>query len=146
MWSRTTHKEPDPAQAPGVQPAAPTGMSAGSGPLRDRAQGGGLIGKEMRIKGEIHSEESLAIEGEVEGSVELGSRLVVGEHGQVTAGVKAAEVDVRGSIQGNVEATTRVVIRKGAKIVGDVTTAGIVIEDGAYFKGGIDIAKPKAAG
>jgi len=99
----------------------------------------------MRIKGEIHGEEELTIEGEVEGSVELGHRLIVGGQAKVTASVKANEVVVQGSIRGNVEAADKVVIRSGARIVGDVKTAGIIIEDGAYFKGAIDIVRPEAA-
>jgi cytoskeletal protein CcmA (bactofilin family) len=55
--------------------------------------------------------------------------------------VKAREIVVLGSIQGNVEATDKIDIRKDAKLVGDIKTARIVIEDGAYFKGSIDIAK-----
>jgi cytoskeletal protein CcmA (bactofilin family) len=99
----------------------------------------------MRIKGEIYTKEPLAIEGEVEGTVVSGARLTVGANGKVTADVKAEELDVRGSIQGSVEAVERVVIRRGANIVGDVKTAGIVIEDGAFFKGGIDIARSPQA-
>jgi cytoskeletal protein CcmA (bactofilin family) len=61
----------------------------------------------------------------------------------VKATVKAREVAVLGSIGGNVEATDRIEIRKDAKLVGDIKTARIIIEDGAYFKGSIDIVKPE---
>jgi cytoskeletal protein CcmA (bactofilin family) len=98
----------------------------------------------MRIKGEIHGEEELVIDGEVDGSLQVLHRLVVGPSGKVKASVKATEVVVFGVIHGNVEATDRITIRNGAIIVGDVTTGGIMIEDGAYFKGGIDIHRPES--
>src|SRR6202035_4009937 len=64
-----------------------------------------------------------------------------GPSGRVQAGIKAREVVVLGQIQGNVEAMDKLDIRKDAKLVGDIKTARIIIEDGAYFKGSIDIVK-----
>jgi cytoskeletal protein CcmA (bactofilin family) len=108
------------------------------------ARGGGLIGESMRIKGEIFSGDELQLNGEVEGRLELQSRLTIGSTGKVEASIKATEVVVSGAIHGNVEAISRIVLRNGANLVGDVKTAGIVIEDGAYFKGGIDITRTDA--
>ena len=106
--------------------------------------GSATIGKAVMIKGQIYSREDLVIDGEVEGSVELQEhRLTVGPNGKVQAGITAREIIVLGSIHGNVEATDKIDIRKDAKLVGDIKTARIVIEDGAYFKGSIDIAKPE---
>jgi cytoskeletal protein CcmA (bactofilin family) len=97
------------------------------------------------IKGQIFSREDLTIDGEIDGSVELHEhRLTVGPNGKLQAGVKAREVVVLGTIHGNVEASDKIDIRKDAKLVGDIKTARIVIEDGAYFKGSIDIARPEA--
>jgi cytoskeletal protein CcmA (bactofilin family) len=94
------------------------------------------------IRGEISSREDLTIDGEIDGSVELQEhRLTVGPHGKLEASVKAREVVVLGTVHGNVEASDKIEIRKDAKLVGDIKTARIVIEDGAYFKGSIDIAK-----
>jgi len=99
------------------------------------------------IKGQIFSREDLTIDGEIDGSVELHEhRLTVGPNGKLQAGVKAREVVVLGTIHGNVEASDKIDIRKDAKLVGDIKTARIVIEDGAYFKGSIDIARPESAG
>ena len=102
-----------------------------------------VLGPSVVVKGEIRSEEDLTIEGEVQGSVEaIGHRLTIGPNGSLqTSGVKAREVVVMGKMKGSVEATEKVYIRKDAQLVGDVQTAGIIIEDGAYFKGGIDIRK-----
>ena len=102
-----------------------------------------VLGRSVIVKGEIRSQEDLTIDGEVEGLVDAqGHRLTIGPNGRLqTNGVKAREVVVMGKMNGSVEATEKVYIRKDAQLVGDVQTAGIVIEDGAYFKGGIDIRK-----
>ena len=107
-------------------------------------RGPAVIGKSVMIKGQIFSREDLTIDGEVDGSVELQEhRLTVGPHGKLQAGVKAREIVVLGTIHGNVEASDKIDIRKDAKLVGDIKTARIVIEDGAYFKGSIDITRPE---
>ena len=109
------------------------------------SRGPAVIGKSVMIKGQIFSREDLTIDGEIDGSVELHEhRLTVGPNGKLQAGVKAREVVVLGTIHGNVEASDKIDIRKDAKLVGDIKTARIVIEDGAYFKGSIDIARPEA--
>jgi len=109
------------------------------------ARGGpASIGKAVKVVGQIFSKEDLYVDGELEGTVEaLEHKVTVGPNGAVKAGVKAREVMVLGAIHGNVEATEKMEIRKDAKLVGDVRTARIVIEDGAYFKGSIDIVKPE---
>lgn len=107
--------------------------------------GSATIGKAVMIKGQIFSREDLIIDGEVEGTVEAQDhRVTVGPNGKVQAGVKAREIVVLGSIHGNVEAADKIDIRKDARLVGDIKTARIVIEDGAYFKGSIDITKSEA--
>jgi cytoskeletal protein CcmA (bactofilin family) len=115
----------------------------------DIARGGtASIGKAVKIVGQIFSREDLYIDGDVEGTIEaFDHKLTIGPNGNIRAGIKAREVVALGAIQGNVEASDRIEIRKEAKLVGDIKTARIVIEDGAYFKGSIDIVKsePKAA-
>ena len=104
------------------------------------------IGKAVKIVGQIYSKEDLYVDGDLEGTVEaLEHRLTIGPNGSVHAGIKAREVVALGTIQGNVEATEKIEIRKDAKLVGDIKTARIIIEDGAYFKGSIDIVKPEPA-
>lgn len=109
------------------------------------ARGAAAIGKTTRIKGEIYSEEELYFDGEIDGAIEVRSLLTIGPNGKVKANIKARELVVQGTIHGDVEAADRISIMNGASIVGDVKTAGIVIEDGAYFKGGIDILRPDNA-
>lgn len=117
--------------------------------MDEPARGGSAtIGKAVKIAGQIYSREDLYVDGDVEGTIELmDHKLTIGPNGKVHAGVKAREVVALGAIQGNVEASDRIEIRKDAKLVGDIKTARIIIEDGAYFKGSIDIVKsePKAA-
>jgi cytoskeletal protein CcmA (bactofilin family) len=104
------------------------------------------IGKAVRIVGQIFSKEDLYVDGDVEGTIELlEHKLTIGPNGKVQASVKAREVVALGSVQGNVEAADKIEIRKDAKLVGDIKTARIIIEDGAYFKGSIDIVKPEPA-
>ena len=104
-----------------------------------------MLGKSVIVKGQIVGREDLTIDGEVEGTVELQEhRLTVGPNGKVIATVKAREVVVLGTLHGNVETRDKIQIRKDAKLVGDIRTARIEIEDGAYFKGNIDIVRTEA--
>jgi cytoskeletal protein CcmA (bactofilin family) len=158
MWNRRKEDEytAKPASAPptsselakeGIPMSTLPGRSA-SDPHLDSHRSGGqaVLGKSVIVKGQIYSREDLTIDGEVEGTVELQEhRLTVGPNGKVTASVKAREIVVLGTIHGNVETTDKIDIRKDAKLVGDIKTARVVIEDGAYFKGNIDIVRAEAA-
>lgn len=103
-----------------------------------------MLGRGMIVKGEIHSQEDLVIDGQVEGTIDVPEhRVTIGASGKVTVNtIKAREVVVIGWLHGAIDASDKVLIRKDAELVGDVQTAGIIIEDGAYFKGGIDIKRP----
>jgi len=108
--------------------------------------GSATIGKAVKINGQIYSKEDLFVDGDVEGTVEAPEhKLTIGPNGTVHATIKAREVVALGNIQGNVEAADKIEIRKEARLVGDIRTARIIIEDGAYFKGSIDIVKAEAA-
>lgn len=101
------------------------------------------IGKSLVIKGEVTGSESLYIDGRVEGSINLaGNRVTVGRNGVVSANITAREVVIIGKVKGNMTASDRVDIRNEGSLIGDVVAQRISIEDGAYFKGGIDIQKP----
>ena len=158
MWNRRKEEEytAKPASAPptsselakeGIPMSTLPGRSGTSEPHLDshRSTGQAVLGKSVIVKGQIFSREDLTIDGEVEGTVELQEhRLTVGPNGRVPASIKAREIVVLGTIHGNVETTDKIDIRKDAKLVGDIKTARIVIEDGAYFKGNIDIVRPEA--
>jgi cytoskeletal protein CcmA (bactofilin family) len=101
------------------------------------------IGKSLVIKGEVSGSESLYIDGRVEGSINLpGNRVTVGRNGVVAAHITAREIVVLGKVRGNLNASDRVDIRTEGSLTGDVVAQRISIEDGAFFKGGIDIRKP----
>ena len=101
------------------------------------------IGKSLIVKGELSGSESLYIDGKVEGAINLpGNRVTVGRNGQVAANIVAREIVVLGKVRGNCQASDRVDIRSEGSLTGDVIAARISIEDGAFFKGGIDIRKP----
>lgn len=100
------------------------------------------IGKSVLIKGELSGSEDLYLDGEVEGNIELRDHsLTVGPHGRVRAHVNAREIIIHGKVEGNVRASDRVELKRSAVLAGDIVTQRIVIEDGAFFKGSIDIIK-----
>jgi cytoskeletal protein CcmA (bactofilin family) len=100
------------------------------------------LGSSLHFKGEISGNEDLHVDGSVEGLIHLDDRkLVVGASAKVTADVIAREVVVFGNVKGNLQARDRIEIKKDGAVVGDLTTARIMIEDGAYFKGSIEIDK-----
>ena len=149
MWKPNQNETPAATPTPEVtrSPAPPV---ASHEPSRASAGVSGeqaTITKGLFIKGEITGTESLTIDGKVEGSIVLnGNRCTVGRNGQVAASITAREVVVLGKVRGNVSATDRVDIRAEGAVTGDVSAARISIEDGAFFKGGIDIRKTDASG
>ncbi len=128
-------REPAPVAAPTVaRPASTT----------EAVRGVAAIGKSVIIKGQILAREDLYLDGEMEGTVEVPEhRLTIGPHAKLQASIRAREVVVLGSVNGNVEAIEKMDIRKDARLIGDIKTGGIVIEDGAFFKGSIDIVRPE---
>src|SRR5271155_1029265 len=150
VWNR--RKEEDFITRPIAGPPAPSELAKEGIPMStlpgrgselnyDSARSA-VLGKSVIVKGQIFSREDLTIDGEVEGTVELQEhRLTIGPNGKGLAGIKAREIVVLGTIHGNVETTDKIDIRKDAKLVGDIKTARVVIEDGAYFKGNIDIVR-----
>src|SRR3984885_200895 len=152
MWG---DKKPDaPARSPLPQQprtTAPTSTSF-SGEAKPMApidssypassSGVARLGASLHVKGEITGNEDLAIDGSVEGLVQLEDRkLTIGASAKLTADVIAREVVVYGNVKGNLRARDRIEIKKDGSVVGDLTTARIMIEDGAYFKGSIEIDK-----
>jgi len=97
----------------------------------------------MNVKGEIRAREELTVDGEVEGLLESQSLLTVGPNGKVRANIKAREVVIFGSVRGDVEVTEKIAIREQGSLIGNIKSAGISIDDGAYFKGSIDIVRPE---
>jgi cytoskeletal protein CcmA (bactofilin family) len=100
------------------------------------------IGKSVIIRGELSGSEDLYLDGEVEGNIDLHNHnLVIGPNGRVRANVQAKDVVIHGKVDGNVTGVEKVELKKSAMVNGDINTQRIVIEDGAFFKGAIDIRK-----
>jgi cytoskeletal protein CcmA (bactofilin family) len=128
------------AKAPAFSGEAKT-MAPGDA-FSNSGSGTARLGSTLHVKGEITGNEDLLIDGSVEGLVQLEDRkLTVGASAKVTADVIAREVVVYGNVKGNLRARDRIEIKKDGSVVGDLTTARISIEDGAYFKGSIEIDK-----
>jgi cytoskeletal protein CcmA (bactofilin family) len=107
--------------------------------------GADCVGAGLRIKGELSGDEDLLVEGTVEGPIRLaGHKLTIGPSGKLTSDVVARQIIVYGSVQGNLRASERIEIMKSGSVVGDLTTARILIEDGASFRGSIEIDREAA--
>jgi len=158
MWGRKEEKKESPAStpvatsAPAPAPApvkqdSPKEVSPVSSMPQQFSSNEGKstvahIGKSVVIRGELSGSEDLYIDGQVEGSIELREHnLTIGPNGRVNANMNAKEVIVQGAVKGNIRAVDRVEIRKSGSVSGDLVAARIVIEDGAFFKGSIDIQK-----
>lgn len=101
-----------------------------------------LLGRSMVTRGELSGNEDMLIEGQFEGNIKLQDHCVtVGPHGRVKAEIQARQIVILGSVEGNISAREKIEIRKSGHVVGDLVAAGIAIEDGAYFKGSIDILR-----
>jgi cytoskeletal protein CcmA (bactofilin family) len=108
----------------------------------DTPQGSNILGKGILVKGEIHSGEPLTIEGEVQGSINIPEhRLTIAGNAKVRAKVKAREIEVQGAFDGQVEVREKTYIRNGAQFIGDIHSGSIVIEDGGYINGNVDLSR-----
>lgn len=126
-------------------PGAPLGATAPIRPSSPTARKLAVLGSTLKINGDISGDEDLQIDGKVEGPIALqGQKLIAGRSAQLHSEITAREVVVYGKIHGNVRAQDRVEIKKDGSVLGDITTSRISIEDGAYFKGRIEIERSKA--
>jgi len=144
MWNK--QREEPVAVRPPAEPvrslppnvAAPSPAAPAANPPVQAA----VIGRSMTIIGDIRAAQELIVEGEVDGVLESQSMLTVGPNGRVKGNIKAQEVAIFGSVHGNVEVTSKISIREQGSLIGDIRGAGIRIDDGAYFKGSVDIIRP----
>ncbi len=148
MWNQNTSQDTSipatklpmtngPVAAVSESPSVRTALASGSG------ERGATIGKSLVIKGEVTGSESLYIDGKVERLINLpGNRVTIGRNGQVSASITAREVVVEGGVVGNIAASDRLDVRKEGSLTGDVVAQRISVEDGAFFKGKIDIRRP----
>jgi len=101
-----------------------------------------VVGPTLAFKGDLSGSEDLIISGQVDGKISVqGHSITIGPEGKVKAEIRASKVIIEGSVQGNINVQERVEIHKTGHVVGDLTAPGISIEDGAYFKGKIEIIR-----
>lgn len=109
---------------------------------RDLQANQSRLGPSLLVKGEISGNEDFCIDGTVEGIVRLNEgKLIIGPAANVKADVTAGEVIVRGNLKGNIFARGRIEVRNDGSVTGDLTTPQVFIEEGALFKGSIEIEK-----
>ena len=148
MWSKSQAVAEPPAASPApgssspvVPFSAPSASRLGSSTSRSSAR----LGASIQIKGQVSGDEDLQIDGKVQGPISLrGHELIVGSTAQLNSEIHAGEVVVSGKVVGNVHARGRVDIKKDGSVTGDISTARISIEDGAHFKGRIEIDPTKS--
>jgi len=148
MWNKQkdepmSRPQPEPIRSTPTPPSTPQSTTPSQAAMRSAASQSATIGPSMTVKGEIRSREELLVDGEVEGLLESQSLLTVGPNGKVRANIKAREVVIFGSVRGDVEVTEKIAIREQGSLIGNIKSAGISIDDGAYFKGSIDIVRPE---
>jgi len=144
MWTGKQQSDPSnssQAPAPGLQttPANPNvGLRASAPVVRNTS----VLGAGLLINGTVSGDEDLHIDGKVEGPISLhGHRLTSGRTSELKSEISAREVIVYGKVEGNIRTQDRTEIKKDGSVVGNIVTARIVIEDGAYFKGRIEIER-----
>jgi cytoskeletal protein CcmA (bactofilin family) len=148
MWAKSQAVAEPPAVSPApgssspvVPISSPSTSRLGGTNVRSSAR----LGATIEIKGQINGDEDLQIDGKVHGPISLrGHQLIVGSSAQLNSEIHAGEVIVSGKVVGNVHARGRVDIKADGSLIGDITTARISIEDGAHFKGRIEIDPTKS--
>ena len=156
MWKRENEPAPTPQPlnaAPSTTPVTPAAPPAPRAepepPARPVAASAGsraVIGPSLDLTGELSGAEDLLVEGKVQGKIRLAQNaVVVGAKGRVSADVQARAIEIEGEVDGHLSADELIVLRKSARVRGDLTSPRVVIEDGAKFKGTIDMEPKRAA-
>jgi len=147
MWKKDNEATPSSPATPGAapryepEPAAPATPAA-----RSETAGRAVIGASIRLNGELVGGEDLLVEGRVEGSIELAQHaLTVGAKGRIAGSAHARAIHVEGEVDGNLAADEQLILRKSARVKGDLVAPRVVIEDGARFKGSIDMESKRPA-
>jgi cytoskeletal protein CcmA (bactofilin family) len=139
MWKKDDPQNAVPNSPPSDKPFQPTEPVRPMSSSPERA----AIGRSITIKGEVTGDEDLLIQGQVNGSVDLKNQAVtVGKEGRVKADISGRMVTVEGEVEGNLNADEQIILRGSAKVQGDITAPRVVLEDGAVFRGGIDMGDP----
>ncbi len=128
------------------EPAVTTSSARSSG-SRSTSSGRATIGPSISIRGDVTGSEDLVIEGQVDGSVTLDKHSVsVGSEGRVNANIEGRVITVEGTVEGDLTAREQIVLRGTARVLGDIKAPRVVLEDGATFRGLVDMAAAPANG
>lgn len=121
------------------------GSSQIPGVSNSMGRSGSYLGAGLQVKGEISGNEDLKLDSKVEGLISIGGfRLILGPTARLDGDIIAREAIISGEVHGDISAFDRIEVTKSASIIGDLSTTKILIEEGAYFKGGIEIGKQNA--
>ena len=101
----------------------------------------GMIGKGLFIRGELHGEEDLIVEGTVEGTITMQKSLTIESGGKIKADITTESITIRGEMEGNLTARDKISIQNGGRLIGDMTAPRIEVEEGAYYKGRIEMVE-----
>lgn len=135
-WSRQAEDAEPAAITDNSRPVAsrPGGQSQG------QTHGAAMIGPSIRIRGDLAGEENLIIEGQVEGTIHLDKNdLTIGSSGRVKANIQAKGVIVEGQVEGDIIGKEKVIIRRTGNMRGNIVAPRVTLEDGAMFKGSIEM-------
>lgn len=139
MWKKPEADEP-------VRPASTTPIATPAAPAQHSQPGStqrtatAMIAPSLVVQGEVSGEDDLLIQGRVEGKVELRkSQVTVGRQGKVKADIVGRVIDVEGQVEGNLFGEEQVILRQSGSVRGNITSPRVVLEDGATFKGSIDM-------
>lgn len=136
--NQQTSQPVSPASAPSITPSAKEASKFAPEPHRSGDVG--HIGKSVVIRGELTGSEDLYLDGEIEGTINLRDhKMVIGPNGRIKAAITAREIVIHGKVEGNIGGSDRVELKRASTVHGDISTHRIVIEDGALFKGAVDI-------
>jgi len=120
----------------------PSGLDVQTAPPAERTS---TLGRTVRVEGKIVSHQDLHVDGQVDGTIELpANKLTIGPQATVKASIKAQNVSLVGNAEGTIEANERVELCGQSRLVGDIKTPRLVIKDGAYIKGNVDVIRTPA--
>jgi len=142
MWKKPEPDEPQSLRPLSYPPSStvPANPSPGPTPSVEVHGEGALIGQSLYVKGDLRGAEDLRIEGTVEGRIELPqNNVVVGKNGRVKADIYGRVISIEGEVQGNLEAEEQLILRQSSTTRGNIRAARVILEDGANFKGSIDM-------
>lgn len=142
MWKKDETPTPAPVGQPERPAAAPVTPAVTSTPSVQRGGERASIGRSISIRGDVTGDEDLLIQGRVEGSIDLANHAVtIGAEGEVKASVTGRVVIVEGTVEGDIRSEEQVILRASARVRGDITAPRLVLEDGARFRGGVDMGE-----